>query len=418
MIKLVLKHKKTIKEEDKEADRLALKRLDSKELEKDPRLKKLISLGYIPIIFAKNQYLYQNSEKEHTSIIGKGVYGTAYDVTKDGKRLIAKFTEEDNELAVRKAIEKIRNQLPEEISKHVVKVYNIIQGLDSKQIDRTKNQSYVETEHIIIMEPLIPMNKYEHEILYNGTKGIMTKNKIDSNIKNIPLLLSAIEQQMEEHDILGPALKNIEGLREELHFALLYAVKPIIDNFDFKNTKDYYEIASTISKDITREIAKRFIKDIAKFDPNDEHNLAYNKNFYSYIRYSINDGIHDLLSNIGSKTKFATHSHEDEDDDSGKVSDDAPEQQASFVRAMHYIRDNHGIEWGDLHGDNVMIRPSTRDYVASDVGNFILKTTKSAKKDNSDGNSDNNSDLNTKPSEFANARYSYSDWHQGDRDND
>ena len=47
--------------------------------------------------------------------------------------------------------------------------------------------------------------------------------------------------------------------------------------------------------------------------------------------------------------------------------------QKDLIRALSYLKDKFNIFWDDLHHGNIMIRPSTGDYVATDIGLFHIE---------------------------------------------
>lgn len=53
-----------------------------------------------------------------------------------------------------------------------------------------------------------------------------------------------------------------------------------------------------------------------------------------------------------------------------KYRQDLPKEAREFLSFLMYLRNEIGIEWGDVHSSNVMLRPSTGDWVLSDAGYF------------------------------------------------
>ena len=143
-----------------ESDELLMARL-TPENKKDPGIKHLLSMGYIPIIRARTIAIDQIA---HSSVLGAGVQGTAYQVSKNGKKFVAKISNDPNEHRVRYKIEKIREKLPKSISKHIVQTYAFDRFVGKEEANRYSGDSYT-TRYVFIMEELRPMSDYEKRFL-------------------------------------------------------------------------------------------------------------------------------------------------------------------------------------------------------------------------------------------------------------
>lgn len=70
--------------------------------------------------------------------------------------------------------------------------------------------------------------------------------------------------------------------------------------------------------------------------------------------------------------QFKSHWFDIDDEKQSLKYDKTFEKQKSFQKALFYLADHFNIAWRDLHEQNVMVRPSTRDYVAVDIGLFKI----------------------------------------------
>ena len=168
--------------------------------------------------------------------------------------------ESAREMKLRTKIESIRNQLPPEVSKHIVQCYDIF-----------SNDEY----DGYIMEVMRPMTKLEDKLLYGGLTGTF-----------------------------GAAATTKKGF------------DPKVD----PKKPDHSKYAVAGQRDIKFSKSTDWL-DSSEDDLNDPENPTF-------------------------------------------------EKQKEFMSALFYLNKHFKIAWHDLHAGNVMIRPTTRDYVATDIGLF------------------------------------------------
>lgn len=235
-------------------DELAKSRLTKDELS-NPHIRFLVAHGYIPVVHRGQESRYYE-ETIMPVEFGRGAQGTVYEVTKGGRRFAGKVASKgalDKELMVRTKVEEIRHELPVEVSKHIVRTFDIFSD--------EKYNGY-------ILEIMRPMTDLENSIMFRG--------------------LASIDRLINR--------KTQKGW----------------DNQYDKKSKDL--------------------------------------KFQSYSDYR-----HFVDPNWGPKEVQMF------------------EKQKEFVDALLYLGNHYGIQWRDLHEGNVMVRPSTRDYVATDIGYFDIK---------------------------------------------
>lgn len=296
----------------------------------------------------------------------KGLGGRTYEVSKDGKLYVAKVGKKnpDNlqEFNIRKEIEKIRSELPEEVAKHLVKHY---------LIDDTTSNNYF----IYIMDKMRPMNKYEEKLLYQGHRGGMPAKSILSLINRD---ISGLYNFLKEWIINSKELKHIyyyippietvylEGLKK----VFLGTIKDIVFSLSKETYLDEYLFAETLEEYLNSRIYNMYI--LPKWNIILQH--SNDKNFdirevKAVFRYEIRDAGKEYIRKFLSAVFISSKQSSEPIDTSA-----AFEKQKSFIDALEYIAQHYGIHWDDLHEDNVMIDPKTNEYVATDIGNFNLYT--------------------------------------------
>lgn len=253
---------------NKDPDNMARARLKKSEANQT-FINFILEHGYVPVV------------KTEPILYGKGAQGTVYEVTKNGKRYALKVAYKDNlgaeqEIKIRKKIEEIRPQLPPEVSKHVVRCFDLFS-------DHELNG--------IVLEVMRPMTDLEEEILFKGI------SYIDRN-KSVPPEEKFLRHQHRYVTTPGRPAKGWDPNKDPK----VYDPNRTWPNWDDEKFKVDYP-------------GKPFQSDKPK------------QTF---------------------------------------------EKQKSFSDAMNYLADNFKIFWSDLHQLNIMIRPSTRDYVATDIGLFNI----------------------------------------------
>tara|TARA_Y100000287_G_C14229331_1_gene360904 strand:- start:242 stop:1309 length:1068 start_codon:yes stop_codon:yes gene_type:complete len=324
----------------------------------------LVEEGLKPIRFIAGT----ESEKRGEGVPSKE--GNIYEVIYDGKIAVAKVlsgfskAEPDNW----KKIIEAKKVLPERLSRHLPEIYSIIEP-----------NAYTT---IIVMELLSKTNPHVSKILrtkdMRQTKNILKnedfisealKISFDSTIANIESSISHNNEKAFKM-FLGESEKLKQDIEGDLLKGLL-SFEKISDKI--KGSLRIYtdmlsgESASIIDK-ISRNIQKNFIsyintskKPVAKY---------YSSRDIDYTIKMLEDTDHDSLN-----SKRIQELEEERD----LVYTSSP---ASFLFSEKYMPEtkglfqllnalkNLGIEWSDVHANNIMERPGTRELVLIDVGFF------------------------------------------------
>lgn len=107
-----------------------------------PGIQRLLELGYIPIVSAKQK----SSQLVHTPELGRGVQGIVYEVVKNGNKYAAKVSRgnepagDRQEFEVTQRLEKLKDRLPHNISRHFKMIYHMeyFKEEDEEDIRRQK----------------------------------------------------------------------------------------------------------------------------------------------------------------------------------------------------------------------------------------------------------------------------------------
>lgn len=167
--------------------------------------------------------------------------------------------------------------------------------------------------------------------------------------------------------------------------------------FDPFTEKEIRTSIETIRSSLPSEVSKHIIKTHAIF--NDNNNLYFIMDIVRPMRAQEKEALyHGTSETQAIKTKRnlymkGWHPEKDPLEDPDHIFADLPdepvfnytyrpiktstiekgnEKQKSFMLAMKYLAEKHGIHYDDLHEQNVMINPKTGDYVATDIGLFYI----------------------------------------------
>ena len=346
-----------------QADVLANKRLDPKIVSK-PGLKELLSLGFVPIVKPR-------AANVDSAELGFGIQGTVYEVTKGGKRYAAKVSSvsadgAEQEFEVRKKIENIRSQLPDEVAKHVVKCFHIGKSED-------------ETHNIYVMEIVRPMSSSEYSFLYNRkppSQSSVMQMFTDSNFVYETIKNNFIKSIKTTPGVGGEEgqIFNSSDFRHMFFESLVLCMKEVYPSLNFKkfipknkNEISTYALANWVATMFSKYLSTRLCTSQVFNKAKKEQEVSSfidQVDMFKFIKAVIIDTITTNMSPVGFDRTHKEYAPEE--------IDRMTEETKKFTQAMVYLSKTFDIKWADLHGGNVLMRSGTNEYVATDIGLFNL----------------------------------------------
>ena len=251
-----------------------------------------------------------------------------------------------NEFKVRQQIEQIRKNLPEEVSKHLIKHFLIYSPQEDEQY------------FIYVMEKMREMNKTEEQILYQGNLNLIMPSAIIKQMTEPEVFYDTVKIFLDTHSdakylfSVLPKLKNIylNGLGMELP-NIGQMLKIIASDMFYFNV---HELVRPFADHLNQKIFGNHIwkhwDKIKETDP--EHDP---REIVSGLKYMLTQAITKIVDDI-SGPRFQGTKNKHVQIDTKK----AFEKQKSFIDALEYLAEHYNIHWADLHDENVMIRPSDR----------------------------------------------------------
>jgi hypothetical protein len=315
----------------------------------------------------------------------RSTQGNVYEVLFEGERAIAKIIPDTNpEVDIWKRILEIKDSISEKQARHLPKIYKIIE-------DRF--------DSIIIMEVLEETSAHIRDILKSRSMGGWVKNpeteeweqeargergfvKDEKYVNEV--LIRAFEDAV---DILG---KELTGLNEDIFRAFASernSIRVEVERKLLQRETSVENLKEVVENNLSR-ILKMF--GIPANDFVDKISTQVFQNIKKYFdaaprpiaKYYSTDGIDSTLSvlegdpaGFGPGTKNRIKKLKEEREKS--VYTESPE---SFFYSENYMPETkslysllqtlkeYGIKWSDVHANNLMERPRTRELVIIDVG--------------------------------------------------
>ena len=302
--------------------------------------------------------------------------GNIYEVLYKGKVAVAKVLEgmEPTEPEVWRKIIDIKDSLPEEQAKHLPEIYDII-----------KTDKYTT---IIVMELLDAPSSHIKRVL--RTKELRGKDLVLQNEDFLAEALRSAFNAIDEYEpdpddsskseVYAMFSSDKEDIMQTVEGELLkWKIKPEdiserIQNLASSYIKIFNIDDAGLSKEIADEVQRRFLMH-AETSPRPVAKYYSTKDIDNTIQFLERSSTPETTRSDRAKKTIDDLSEERSD----AVYSETPE---SFLYSEKYMPETKGlfallnslkdlgIEWSDVHANNIMERPGTRDLVLIDVGFF------------------------------------------------
>lgn len=223
------------------------------------------------------------------------------------------------------------------------------------------------------MEPLEHLDPYKSGGLFAGQLGVTSPFSVKKKIiQNSDLFVERIIQKINENKVINK-IEKVFKMKKILAQTIQIEMPYVFYNLDLKNIVDDINGSFSLEKmlqevaDVFREILyeKYDLKDIF-----DQISIKIGMNFSFHVASIIYGGIGEIFEQIFERTVFP-QDYDDFKEHPAEYWSNANDEQKKLIYALNYLAKKYQIYWRDLHEDNIMIRPSTGEYVIADIGAFF-----------------------------------------------
>jgi hypothetical protein len=350
-------------------------------------ISKLTSLGITPV------------EVGGKTMAGAGKYGRAYHVIYKGQPAVAKVIGKGDDISNWKKIIELSSEMPSEFRKHLPE----IKGFPA--------------EDVMIMEALEDLPSSVKSTLSVGRPADAlgtTKNYISELIRSSVDKWFKVDSWFEADDLIKAVkkyptdifakeswtlseksvkdLKQILSLPQESSQKLTAAVEKALDRMN--RGKGGVHATETLSQEglneILEEVVDVYRRRIERFLTREGEKAGWflpplpgtpKREYWSVknVRNRIGSISREIADNARLKfnRNFQLESfkelpvHGDTEANLIKT-DELPPEFQSFYKMLNWLKER-GITWRDIHEENIMMNPKTREIVLLDVGEFVTK---------------------------------------------
>lgn len=248
--------------------------------------------------------------QDETSILGFGDSTKTFEAMYKGKLVVAKITKRKSDYENAIKLHNLKQELGED-GKYIATVYNYFQDEDW---------------YITIIEKLVPLDSNVKNILWPST---------DEKHKHTWL---KVKEAVDKDKLVNKIKQKIESMSSYVNLDLCKSmIKKIPDVISFLNSSENFE---------------QFRKNLNKLYG------EYNErtDYWRDLSYFISE---QVLNEFKSS-----------DNSLGNANDNI--YLNDFIRFLKRLREEFNIIYRDLHSGNIMMRPSTKEIVIADPGNFQI----------------------------------------------
>ena len=293
-----------------------------------------------------NLTLIPTAHKKGIGVLGQGAYATVFDVLKGGKRRALKLTFDPKDSEAYASVMAIRSSLP---------------GIPKSVLPEVLMQDSVGSFYFTLIEYLIPTPESTKQSLfssydyYTGANSGISRSTVAK--VNKPFLIK-IDQYLE--DIVGYDLYKRITQNTNVHYPWSEAKNWIGQGKVWASSSNDRHFVH--AEEFFRDFFQQFTKDVFKV-----------RDYAAKIAKQLSSKWLQLTGDQFSSVKFPEFVDDDDNVKDGKMTDVKDPRARKLLLGLRWLDSNDYISgWDDLHFDNVMIRPSTGEFVASDVGNFTF----------------------------------------------
>lgn len=274
-------------------------------------------------------------------VIGKGGFSVVIKPT-NGKYVI-KLTKSPHDAKIIYKLNKLRNELPKDCQKHILKVYDSFYDYDFKVF-------------IIKCELLEPMENGPN-ILSAYFSGDSIKNRSEIFADN-NLFMNIVNNF--KHDSDEYLFKNFNMFKYELSLRLFNYVKEL-----YIDTTSYTKFENLLKDNLIEFLDNEMnyiINNIKKAKDNIDISTEEKDNFINeFAKYIAKTYVIIMIPSNIQQLKYNFKNLE--------LLKDNPTVR-SFIKTLTELK-KHNINFADLNVANIMLRPGTNDIVISDPGRFL-----------------------------------------------
>jgi len=314
-----------------------------------------------------NKWLKENENITLLRYLGKGAYGKVYEVAMpDGRRSAMKIVNKrmggaqaDREAANYEWIQENKDSLPEEVAEYLPDIYHII------------NDVPLEGDYhlLIFMEYMEPApTEVTHQFLATGGRGQVyaTKQKEARLLKDANAVSSMVKDVMSRAQ---PYLSQIDSNIDTSSLATR-VTGPFLRglNVSYPEEMKRIDYMAYESDDISDE-RRRLLNSIARV----LHDTF--KDYEGYDSWYVGMGMQEMaeyLNILIARQVMPIRHREPSQSVLGGGSEEVQEvfpEMEGLTAAMEYLY-GQNFEPSDIHGGNIMMRPTTGHLVITDVGHF------------------------------------------------
>lgn len=286
--------------------------------------------------------LLEKAGVEYPKYVNRGEYSKVYLGVFKGKTVVAKLTTSQSDVATANMIVNLRNSVPNEVSKHLLDILNIV------TLDEREKEGKI--FYVILTEKLVHANPHVRDLLSNldldssedtADEGVKTKKRSVEN------LLRSTDSVFEE--MVVNALKSKVTLETAIQGKIL---APLVKETLKSLSEDSGNYGAVMS---ARQKMKTMLSDVD----------MRNADIEDVVRETVN-----LITRLSKEVQMPMGTGDKylEDKSTHFAALEAMPETKSFVRAVLYLKNNMGLRSVDLNRKNIMERPGSHDLVLADIG--------------------------------------------------